>query len=97
MIIFTHVTRLGMYDTVTFEHEFFLRIAHCFPRLERLSVINWGPQLNKSNHSNQLCSNATYPHLISLNLTSGHMDDVEQFLNGTKTHLPRLTATESRL
>ena len=91
LIIFTHVTRLGMHDTVPFEHEFFLRIAHCFPRLERLSVVNRGPQLNKPNDSNQLCSNATYPHLISLDLTGGHIDYVEQFLNGTKTHLPRLT------
>ena len=28
LIIFTHVTRLGVEDAFSFEHEFFLRIAH---------------------------------------------------------------------
>ena len=91
LITFTYVTRLKVHDTVPFEHEFFLRIAHCFPLLEHLSIFNVGPQLKKSNDSNQLSSRAKYPHLISLDLKCGHIDYVEQFLNGTKTHLSCLT------
>ena len=91
LIIFPHVTRLEAYDTVPFEHEFFLRIAHYFPLLEHLTVFNKGPQLKKSNDSNELSSHATYPRLISLNLPCGHIDYVEQLLYGTKTYLPRLT------
>ncbi|CAF5225982.1 unnamed protein product, partial [Rotaria magnacalcarata] len=40
---------------------------------------------------NQLSSIVEYPHLIALRLGLSHTDYYEQFLNNTRTHLPRLT------
>ncbi|CAF4620905.1 unnamed protein product, partial [Rotaria sp. Silwood2] len=94
-IVFNHVVSLTVYDTVPFEHEFFIRIARSFPILKELSVINFQSQLHISNglnfHDNQLHSIVEYPHLISLILTAVHINYVEQFLNETNTHLSRLT------
>ena len=58
-----------------------------------LLILNHNHQiLNKLNsNDNQLYSIVEYPYLISLHLESVHIDYVEQFLNETKTHLPRLT------
>ena len=42
------------------------------------------------------CSIVEYPHLVSLSIRYGHIDYVEQFLNETKTHLPRLTELNIR-
>jgi hypothetical protein len=94
-IIFTYVRSLQVEDNVPFEHEFFIRIAWSFPLLEQLSIINLERQssipkkLNCDN--NQLYSIVKYPYLISLYIYTVHKDYVEQFLNDTKTHLPRLT------
>ncbi|CAF3001057.1 unnamed protein product [Rotaria sp. Silwood2] len=94
-IVFTHVIHLGVYDLVPFEHEFFLRIAHCFPLLKELVVMNFESQSHISNNlnsnDNQMHSIAEYHHLTSLSVRYCHIDYVEQFLNETKTHLPRLT------
>jgi hypothetical protein len=69
--------------------NFFLRIARCFPLLQVLDVLNCESQSQISN--NQLYSIVEYSHLILLRLSVAHTDYVEQFLNKTKTHLPRLT------
>lgn len=90
-VIFTYVIRLGVNDAVPVEHEFFLRIPHCFPLLEHFDARNIQAQLNKFNDLDQSSSHETYPRLISLNLTCVHIDYVEQLLNGRKTHLPHLT------
>jgi hypothetical protein len=94
-IIFTHVKHLGVDDLVPFEHEFFLRIAHSFPLIKILNVMNCESQLHISNNlssdDNPMHSIVTYPHLTSLSVRYCHIDYVDQFLNETKTHLPRLT------
>lgn len=93
--VFCHVKKLGLFDIVPFEHEFFLRIARFFPSLTKLDVSNLTPQLHSSNvfdsNGNQLYPIVEYPHLTSLGLLSCHTDYIEQFLNNTKTHLSRLT------
>ncbi|CAF4472397.1 unnamed protein product, partial [Rotaria sp. Silwood2] len=94
-IVFSHVTNLGVYDVVPFKHEFFLRIAQFFPLIKELYVINSKSQSqisdNINSNDNQLHSIVEYPYLISLCLGRSHIDYYEQFLNDTKTHLPRLT------
>jgi len=94
-VIFAHVISLRVYDLVPFEHEFFLRITRSFPLLKDLHVSNSESQLhissNLSSNDNQMHSIVEYPYLISLDLSDVHIDYVEQFLNETKTHLPRLT------
>ncbi|CAF3753336.1 unnamed protein product [Rotaria socialis] len=94
-ITFIHVRRLFVCDLVPFEHEFFIRIASCFPLLEHLSMYNIGPQLKVStklkSDNSRMNSIVKYSHLIWLELECVHIDYVEQFLNETKTHLPSLT------
>ncbi|CAF1211818.1 unnamed protein product [Rotaria sordida] len=94
-IVFSHVRSLSVKDDVPFKDEFFCRIAWSFPLLEKLCVINIIPQSSisdkQTSNDNQLHSIVKYPYLISLRLLNVHIDYVEQFLNETKTHLPRLT------
>lgn len=94
-IIFRHVTTLSLFETVPFEHDFFLRIARYFPSVKELNVFNRISQSHSSDdfnsNGNQAYPIVEYPHLISLVLTGCHIDYIEQFLNNTKTHLPRLT------
>jgi hypothetical protein len=94
-IIFGHVTELMVQDIVPFNHEFFVRIARFFPLLKNLCVINSKSQSqisdNLNSNHNQLYSIIEYPHLISLEILVSHIDYVEQFLDETKTHLPRVT------
>jgi trehalose/maltose hydrolase-like predicted phosphorylase len=93
-IVFTDVTKLSVYDVVPFKHEFFIRIARSFPLLKKLSVMNFESQSQISDKSNsdvnQLNTVVEYLDLISLRLERVYIDYVEQFLNETKTHLPRL-------
>ncbi len=42
-IVFRHVTKLDLFDSVSFEHEFFLRIARFFPSLTELDAFNLTP------------------------------------------------------
>jgi hypothetical protein len=92
--IFSHVTEMMVYDIVPFKHEFFVRIARLFPLLKNLCVINFTSESqisdNLNSNHNQLYSIIEYPYLTSLDISISHIDYVEQFLNGTKTHLPRL-------
>ncbi len=93
--IFPHVIHLGVHDVVPFKHEFFARIARFFPLLKELRVINFVSPSQIRNKldsdDNQLYPVIEYPYLDSLCLEHAHIDYVEQFLNETKTHLPRLT------
>ncbi|CAF2837110.1 unnamed protein product [Rotaria sp. Silwood2] len=92
---FSRVTQLMMHDIRPFLHEFFMRIARFFPLLKKMRILNIHPQLQMSHklnsNDNQLHSIVEYPFLISLSIFYTHIDYVEQFLNQTKTHLPRLT------
>ncbi|CAF2348542.1 unnamed protein product [Rotaria sp. Silwood2] len=92
-IIFNHVIRLVVDDDIPFEHEFFMRVACCFPLLKVLTISNSMPQSPILNsYDNQLHSTTIeYPYLTSLCFSLAHCDYVEQFLNDKKTHLPRLT------
>ena len=98
-IIFNSVTTLWLFDDVPFKHEFFIRIARSFPFLKFLTVMNAEPQLSefdqlKFYNNNQSYPIVKYPHLTTLNLKFGHTDYTEQFLNESKTHLPRLIDLE---
>jgi len=94
---FFHVINLNLtvHDIVPFKHDFFVRIARFFPLLKILCVFNFMSQLQISHelnsNDNQLHSIVEYPYLTSPYLWYSHIDYVEQFLNETKTHLPRLT------
>jgi hypothetical protein len=92
--VFSHVTRLSVVDILPFKHEFFVRIARFFPLLKKLTVLNRKSQSQVSDKldpgDNQLYSVVEHPYLLSLCLESAHIDYVDQFLNETKTHLPRL-------
>ncbi|CAF4597579.1 unnamed protein product [Rotaria sp. Silwood2] len=94
-IVFNHVIRLTVCDEVSFEHEFFHRIAWSFPFLKYLWVINYQPQLSKLEKLNSnykpSYSIVKYPYLISLRLDTAYIHYIDQFLNETKTHLPSLT------
>ncbi|CAF3252863.1 unnamed protein product [Rotaria socialis] len=94
-IVFSYVTFLLVHDDVPFKHEFFLQVAKFFPSLKRLNVLNIKSESQISDNiastDNQLSSIVEYPHLISLHLGLSHTDYYEQFLNNTRTHLPRLT------
>ncbi|CAF3252923.1 unnamed protein product [Rotaria socialis] len=94
-IVFSYVTSLQVHDDVPFKHEFFLRVAKFFPSLQELNVLNIKSESQISDNiastDNQLSSIVEYPHLISLHLGLSHTDYYEQFLNNTRTHLPRLT------
>jgi hypothetical protein len=95
-ILFKYVTYLVVRDIVPFNHQFFLRVARSFPLLDKLHVINL--ELQSSCNINSLSSNdsqsysiAKYPHLTTLNVRRGNINNVEEFLNETKTCLPYLT------
>ncbi|CAF2984933.1 unnamed protein product, partial [Rotaria sp. Silwood2] len=92
---FSHVTDLMVHSIMPFEHEFFLRIAHFFPFLKILCVINFESQLMMNNYwnidNNPLYSIVEYSNLISLDLQSSYINYIDQFLDHKKTHLPRLT------
>jgi hypothetical protein len=93
-IVFTHVTKLMVYDRFPFKHEFFIRLAQFFPFLKDLLIRNDKGQSYKSGNVNsdlnQLYSVVEYPYLDSLCVYDCYIDYVEQFLNETKTRLPRL-------
>jgi hypothetical protein len=94
-IIFNYVRILRVQDNVPFEHDFFIRLAWSFPLLQQLTIKNVKPQSSLldqlGSNDNQLYSIINYPYLISLCFERAHNDYVEQFLNDTKTYLPRLT------
>ncbi|CAF4429657.1 unnamed protein product, partial [Rotaria magnacalcarata] len=97
-IVFNYVTYLHVQDNDPFKHEFFVRIARSFPLLKYLRISNIDPQISAymkltSKHI-QSYSMIEYPHLISLDVSHGHKDYLEQFLNETKAYVPCLTELE---
>jgi len=86
--IFKTVRRVTLFDERPFEHDFFLRITHSFPFMEKLTVINNKRQNNKLVNKNQDLSIIEYPYLIELDLSQAHKDYYQQFLFDTKTCLP---------
>ncbi|CAF3034222.1 unnamed protein product [Rotaria sp. Silwood2] len=93
-ILFNNVTHLMLWDTIEFEHEFFVRVARAFPLLKYLIVNNIRPPLwifRKPPLDDYYSPIVEYPHLISLDLSFANSYYVDQFLNEKKTILPRLT------
>jgi hypothetical protein len=95
-IIFNNIIHLTLWDTIAFEHEFFVRVARAFPLLKYLIVNNIRPPFwifqKPHPHPNDYYSPIVeYPHLISLDLSFVNPYYVDQFLNEKKTNLPRLT------
>ncbi len=94
-IIFNNVTVLWAFDSVPFKHEFFVRLAQCFPLLKTLMITNFElplsdpPELEDDN--NKSFSIVEYPHLTSLDIKYVHINYVERLLHESKTRLPRLT------
>ncbi|CAF1432737.1 unnamed protein product [Rotaria sordida] len=91
--IFKCVREVSSFDERSFEHEFFLRIAESFPLMEKLTLINMKPQINKfyqqsKNDHQHLSIVIKYSHLTDLNLTKIDEDYPEQFLLDTKMSLP---------
>lgn len=87
-----HISSMDIHSP--FEHDFFLQIAHCFPLLTHLDILNIKPQKYKrplqSEENDQIASIVKFSHLTNLTIFSGCIDYVEQFLFYTNTHLPRL-------
>ena len=92
--IFQNVTFLCICDLTPFEHEFFLRLARCFPSLQNLVIWNGKAQSRDGARSdydnNGLLGVVQYPHLRSLEFIRVHINYVEQMLNESKTRLPCL-------
>ncbi|CAF2130851.1 unnamed protein product, partial [Rotaria magnacalcarata] len=90
--LFKYVREVSLYDERPFEHEFFIKIAKCFPFMEKLTVYNKKPQLNKfderSTDDNRHLSVIQYPYLRLLDLFDARDDYAEQFLLEFKTCLP---------
>ena len=92
-IIFNNVIELWIRDELPFKHEFFLRIAQAFPLLKSFYICycsSLSCNTKKSSDNAQSHRIVEYPHLISLDISGINIDCVEQFLNETKTFLPRL-------
>jgi hypothetical protein len=92
---FSCVTHLYVHDQIEFKHEFFLRMARCFPLLRKLNVNNSEPQSqmrdNLVRNNSEFYPTVEYPNLISLRLQFSCIDYYDQFLNERKTYLPHLT------
>ncbi|CAF3878103.1 unnamed protein product [Rotaria sp. Silwood1] len=91
--IFKCVREVSLFDERPFEHEFFLRIAESFPLMEKLTLINMKPQINKfyqqsKKDDQHLSIVIKYSHLMNLNLTKIDEAYLEQFLLDTKMSLP---------
>ncbi|CAF2986919.1 unnamed protein product [Rotaria socialis] len=98
-IVFKNVIELCVRDMVPFEHEFFLRIAQAFPRLQRFYISDLSSQSHNWKKSTDIVEPhqiVEYPHLTFLDITRVSIKYVEQLLDETKTHLPSLTELHVR-
>ncbi len=86
--IFKYVRKVSLFDERPFEHEFFLRIAQSFPFVEKLTVHNETPQINKQFRKSKNLSIIKFPYLKELDLFQSCIDYYEQFLCDTITDLP---------
>jgi len=92
--LFKCVRQISLSDIHPFEHEFFIRISQAFPFLKILSLSNREPQQYKQSQrsideTNEEHLIIKYSHLTELDLFDAHEDYVEQFLDDTKTSLPK--------
>ncbi|CAF4629277.1 unnamed protein product, partial [Rotaria socialis] len=98
--VFKNVIELRVHDVVPLEHEFFLRIAQAFPRLQRFYVTDLSLHSHNSKKSTDNVAShqiVEYPHLtFFLDITRVDTNYVEQLLDETKTHLPSLTELHVR-
>ena len=91
---FQHVVNLWITDVGQFDHDLFLRLARCFPVLQRLFVaeeknVFWDkPEEPPAIRCSQVVQ---FPYLKTLNLFSAGLGCIEQFLNENITRLPSLT------
>ena len=93
-IVFKYVIDLCINITVTYEHEFLLRVVQAFPMLKYLYIcaftpFSYGPR--KPLINSQPHEPIEYRHLISLDIMRTDINYVEHFLNETHSHLPCLT------
>ncbi|CAF1244156.1 unnamed protein product [Adineta steineri] len=90
-VLFDRVYYLSIFDKLSFEHEFFIRLSHAFPSLKRLTVMNTtAPQNN-----NQSYSLIEFKNLNYLNVMNSDISYTEQFLLDTRTNLPSLTELDA--
>jgi len=93
-IIFDSVIDLWISSDVSFEHEFFLRVAKYFPMLKHFYVMTLNSNfLNKNKSFDDTRRDepiVEYPHLVLLDLTRTDVDVIDELLNENKTRLPRL-------
>ncbi|CAM4841930.1 unnamed protein product [Rotaria magnacalcarata] len=79
--LFKYVREVSLYDERPFEHEFFIKIAKSFPFMEKLTVYNNKPEMNKfderSKDDNRHLSVVQYPYLRVLDLFDVHDDYAE--------------------
>ncbi|CAF3472364.1 unnamed protein product [Rotaria socialis] len=77
-----------------FEHDFFVRISHAFPLLNKLILMNKNEQEEKltyqKNEHEQTSSIIEFSHLMILNFTISALDYAEQFLSDVIARLPCL-------
>src|SRR5690348_4959603 len=68
-IAFNNVTYLWVCDTISFEHEFFVRIARAFPLLRKFHIMNRLSQLSNltefQSDINHSYSMVDYPHVCT--------------------------------
>ncbi|CAF4078766.1 unnamed protein product [Adineta steineri] len=87
----TNVRILFLIDRVyPFTYEFFLRIAHAFPLITELTVLNNRVYNNTDENINQIKSIVEFHHLTFLTIHFQQDIYVEQFLVDTNTYLPNL-------
>lgn len=93
-LIYSTVTYLFVSDVPRFQHEFFVRIARCFPMLKSFCIYNPQTVLQLfcpiQPHDNQPPSMIEYPHLRKLGIKDVEIDLVEKFLDESRVRLPRL-------
>jgi hypothetical protein len=80
---------LSVCDSLSFEHEFFIRIGRAFLLLKHFTISNATPQ--QQNENNQSYPVIQYQHLTYLSVMNSDVTYNEQFLLDTKTSLPCLT------
>ncbi|CAF5050278.1 unnamed protein product, partial [Rotaria magnacalcarata] len=70
--VFKNVIELRVHDVVPLEHEFFLRVAQAFPRLQRFYISDLSSESHNSKKSTDTVQPhqiVEYPHLTFLDIT----------------------------
>jgi hypothetical protein len=87
---FSYVTYLLVEDVISFNREFFIRIARAFPLLTKFCIANVESAQISNFPNGQSYEIAEYPNLIYLDMLCANIDYLEQFLNEKVTYVPRL-------